>query len=53
MHELPGYLALTPEITVIYAAENTQRFTLPSIGHFGYNWPEIHAGSFGSAMLWF
>jgi hypothetical protein len=26
---------LTPEITVIYAAENTQRFTLLSIGDFG------------------
>ena len=37
---------VTPEITVIYAAENTQRFTLLSIVDFGYNWPEIHTGSF-------
>jgi hypothetical protein len=35
MDELPRYLALTAVITVIYAAENTQRFTLLSIGDFG------------------
>jgi hypothetical protein len=49
MHELPRYLPVTPEITVIYAAENTQRFTLLSIGDFGYNWSETQTGSFGSA----